>query len=338
MIAAVDNTSAKSLASTSLPAVLLGSQLPDSLWSSDKLFIPKVLEDAHWAVLAANHWTNSDLSPVTTPGAIGGVTSHDAETHFVGRFLNSAARVQFVCLDPHDDDPEIRNMVLDQTAEGTLFLLDLAAGSGAGTLSLLSLIAQLRKSRLLPQLPLNIKIASVDISPKALQLYQDTLDSLRGPLSTIGIEVSLECHVCDLSVTADFNEVLESLLDDAKAKCVRRFLCILSAISGLGEEGLQQIQPSLQLVAATLSHTKRESSWLWVEPQTKKNLLSAVWNAIQMMFKKIPFSLSATGGKVGVKSALPLLPNPVARSFTWREPHKHKDIPAHVVVIGFRNE
>lgn len=145
-----------------------------------------------------NGWW-SNYSPGVS-GAIGGASEEEAREHVVNRFLNSAARMQFVCSDPNDEQAEIRDAVLDQLAEGRLHVIDLAAGSGAGTLAMLSLICELRRTGLIPQLPVNVCVFAVDYSPAALNHFAALLDKLSPWLAGAGIGVELSLCPCDLMV------------------------------------------------------------------------------------------------------------------------------------------
>ena len=88
-------------------------------------------------------------------------------------------------------------------------------------------------------------------------------------LEGAGVVVEFDAWPCDLEVVGEFSEILESFFDDAKKHEVKRFLCVLSAISGLGKDGLEKVHKSLEIAAIQLSHKKRESSWLWIEPSSR---------------------------------------------------------------------
>ena len=114
--------------------------LPTTLWNAEVLHLPVQLSSSHWSFLVKNGW-QSNYQP-SSSGGVGGATKAEAEDHVTNRFLNSAARMQFVCTDPKKEHPEVREMVLDQMASGQIFLLDVAAGNGAGTLAILALICR----------------------------------------------------------------------------------------------------------------------------------------------------------------------------------------------------
>ncbi len=324
------------LTSSKYPPSLKGSLLPKSIWDNNVLYLPKPLIDAHHKQLLAGNWMDiyhsDDKSDI-----VGGASKLEAEIHFIKRFLNSAARAQFVCADPIDSQADIRDMILDQLASGHIFILDLAAGNGAGTLAILSLLCELREKECIPKLPLNVKIYGIDFSPDALLFYQNTLIDLDEWLEGKGINVQLDSWPCDLKVVSDFSEILDNFFNDAKSCQVNRFLCVLSAISGLGKDGLEEIHKSLETAAIRLSHKNHESSWLWIEPSTTNNWFSKILNSIKFALQRIPYIFSKKNDSFEIRSNASLIPDPEIRTFHWQDPHQSKIIKSKVMVFGFKN-
>jgi hypothetical protein len=317
-------------------ASFAGKDLPISVWNSKVLYLPEPLTAAHRDFLNDNGWMSA-YQP-NLGGGTGGQSAKEAQDHVINRFLNSAARMQFVCADPGDEQPEVREMVLDQLGDGHIYLLDLAAGNGAGTLAMLSLLCELRAQNAVPKLPLNVSIVGVDYSPDALNYYAELLDKIQPWLETSGINISLSLAVCDLTVSGDFSEVLESFFDDAKKHNVKRFLCVISALSGAGKEGMEQMHDSLKIAAAGLSHKRRSSSWLWVEPHVGKSWPTKFADSLRLILNKVPFSFFKKGESYDIKTDVPLLNNPDTRTFDWHDPHKAKTTKSHVFVMAFRSE
>lgn len=314
-----------------------GKYLPSSVWDSGILHLPQPLATAHNDFLVKNGWL-ADYQP-DKHGVAGGQATEEARDHVINRFLNSAARMQFVCSDPNDDQPEVREMVFGQLGDGQIFLLDLAAGNGAGTLAMLSLLCELRLHSAIPKLPVNVTILGVDFSADALGYYAEMLDNLKPWLSSFGIELLLKTAVCDLAVFGDFSEVLESFFDDAKQQNVKRFLCVISALSGAGKEGFDLIHDSLKNAAAGLSNSKRNSSWLWVEPDLKKkSWLSPFADTVRLVLGKVPFSFAKKSDAYEIKTEVSLMPNPITRKFDWYDPYLSKPVASRVSVMAFRSE
>lgn len=313
-----------------------GKNLPISVWNSNVLYLPAPLAAAHKDFLNTKGWMSS-YQP-SQNGGTGGQSAQEAQDHVINRFLNSAARMQFVCADPHDAQPEVREMVLDQLGDGHIHLLDLAAGNGAGTLAMLSLLCELRAQKAVPKLPLNVSIVGVDYSANALTFYADLLGRISPWFETSGINISLSLAHCDLSVSGEFSEVLESFFDDAKKQDVKRFLCVISALSGAGKEGLEQMHDSLKIAAAGLSSKKRSSSWLWVEPHVGKSWPAKFADSVRLTLKKVRYKFFKKDDSYDIKTDVPLLIKPDTRIFDWHDPHKATTTKSRVFVMAFKSE
>lgn len=316
----------------------LANSLPASLWQERSLNLPLPLATAHRNFLTKNGWF-SDYNPASAGGA-GGRAPEEAREHVTNRFLNSAARMLYVCCDPLDEQPEVRQMVLDQLADGHIYLLDIAAGNGAGTLAILSMIADLRESDSLPTLPVNLNITGVDYSPDALNYYAELLAEIKPWLESKGIVVDLMLSVCDLTISGDFSEALEAFIGDAKSSNVKRFLCVISAISGTKKEGLNAMLDSLKIAAAGLSSKKRNTSLLWVEPYVGKNWITKSIDSVRLTLQKVAHKLISKGDSYDIQASpeVQLLEESMKRSFKWHDPHLKKMAESHVFVRTFRND
>lgn len=313
-----------------------GSLLSPSLWRDDTLHLPKPLSDAHRDYLIENGWL-AKYDPASSGGVVGGASNEEACDHVVNRFLNSAARMQYVCADPKDEQADVRDAVLDQLAEGRIHIIDLAAGNGAGTLGILSLISELRRSGSIPQLPLNVCISAIDFSPAALNHFAALLHKLAPWLAGAGINVELSlCH-CDLTVLGDFSETLEGFFTDARSRGVRRFLCVISALSGAKKEGVEPMIDALKHAAAGLSHSDRSSSWLWVEPNVGKSWFTKLADVVRLTLTRIRHKFSSKGESFSLTTDVPMLQDPIARSFQWKDPLNGRAAHSWVVVLAFRN-
>jgi hypothetical protein len=313
-----------------------GSLLSSALWQDGVLHLPQPLVDAHRDYLNENGWLGK-YDPAGSARAIGGASDEDACDHVVNRFLNSAARMQYVCSDPKDEQADVRDAVLDQLAEGRIHIIDLAAGNGAGTLSMLSLICELRRAGSIPNLPLNVSISAVDFSPAALNHFAALMHKLSPWLAGAGIVVELNLCICDLTVLGDFSETLDGFFTDARERDVRRFLCVISAISGAKKEGIEPMIDALKHAAAGLSHSKRSSSWLWVEPHVGKAWFTTLADVIQLTLKKIKHNFSSKGDAFTLTTDVPMLKDPAPRSFHWSDPHNGRSALSRVIVLAFKN-
>ena len=313
-----------------------GKKIPPSLWNSEVLHLPNSLTEAHKEFLQEKDWMGV-YSPKSSE-AIGGASFEEAKDHVINRFLNSAARMQYVCADPKDEQSEIRQMVLDQLSDGHIFLLDTAAGNGAGTLAMLSLISELRLHKAVPKLPLNVNILAVDYSVDALNFYAELQGKINPWLQTYGINVTLTLEQCDLTITGEFSEALDSFFENAKSKNVNRFLSVISAVSGLGKERFELMIDSLKIAAANFSHSKRNSSWLWVEPNITKPWWTVSADILKHTMQKVKYILSNNGQSYSIKSDITLLTKPNSRKFIWHDPHLLSTTKSYVCVIAFKNK
>jgi hypothetical protein len=309
--------------------------LPPSLWSSDMLTLPSKLCGAHKDFLIEKNWW-SEYDP-SKPGIVGGNSQAEAKDHVVNRFLNSAARMQYVCSDPRKEQPEVRSVVLDQLAHGRIFLLDLAAGNGAGTIAMLALICELRQHENIPKLPLNVTIRGVDYSAEALNFYAELLGKITPWLSSQGIEVLLNLSLCDLTVSGDLDEILDEFFDAAKASGINRFLCTVSALSGAKKTGLESMLDALKLAAARLSHRSRNSSWLWVEPAVDKSWFGKLVETVRLTMQRVRHQFFTKTTDQKATSSTDPSPDPIARVFNWKDPHNSHITKSHVAVIHFKN-
>lgn len=313
-----------------------GKDLPKSIWTSNVLHLPNPLIEAHAEFLTEKGWIDS-YQP--GPGAgKGGQSLKEAQDHVTNRFLNSAARMQFVCSDPNDNQPDVRDMVLEQLGDGNVFLLDLAAGNGAGTLAMLSLLCELREHKSIPKFPLNVSIVGVDFSSDALTFYADLLDKINPWFKAQGINILLTCAHCDLTVSSDFSEVFEKFIDEANKKRVSRFLCVISALSGIGKEGLDKVHDSLKIAAAGLGSRRRNSSFLWVEPSVDKAWPVWFGDSLRLVLKRIAHIFFRKGETYSIQTDAPLMEKFATRTFDWHDPRNAKITASRVYVMSFKNE
>jgi hypothetical protein len=308
-------------------------KLPPSLWASDILHLPTNLTTAHRERLVSKGWL-SEYAPKSATGTVGGSTAAEARLHFINRFLNSAARAQYIGADPRLDRGDIHDAVMEQFADGHISVLDIAAGHGAGMLAILSMICEFRAENFVPRLPLNVHITAIDYSPDALILYQEILEDLQPWLQEQGIQALLNPWISDLRIMADCNAVLDAFFDDAKALGIRRFFCLISAVSGLGKEGLEAIHDSLKIAAARLQNKGPASTLLWIEPLEPKTWITIFAHTIKLILLKASYVFRRSGDSYTVDSAIPVVTD--RRSiFEWFDPHLNANARSVVVVMAF---
>ena len=118
-----------------------------SLWKDEKIFLPQMLSNIYIKKLKdigmyehAKNYIRNDAKE----GAVGGITPEETHKHFAERFSNSCVRLQKVIIDPKSDFGKVPNYFFSTFAEGNIALLDSPCGTGAGALSLLYVLRELR--------------------------------------------------------------------------------------------------------------------------------------------------------------------------------------------------
>lgn len=309
--------------------------IPPALWTNKLLRLPVALSAVYEAQLNKHGWCEEHHKGSIAGGSIGGALDEEARLHYVHRFCNSAVRAQFVCADPMDELPDIRDMVLDQFADGRIFILDLACGHGAGTLALLGFLAELRANRIIPTLPLNVYIFALDFSPFALERYQQTLDDLMPWLTKHGVLVQLTAIVCDLSVPGEVDQELDAIFAEGASLKVKRYFCIVSTIAGTPPAVLEAINESFKVVATRLSH--RPHTWLWIEPSNKNGLLTKAFAALSWFLQKMGWAQFKTH-VLAVDSNPVAVGHPKVREFSWLDPLRAMTVKSWVIAVISKNK
>jgi hypothetical protein len=166
--------------------------IPKSVWKDNKLHQPETLTTIYREKLKALGVLQQviDFNGKQSKGAIGGQDESETITHFIQRFLASAARVQFVVIDPHKTLNDISNDIKASFGSGTISVLDIPCGTGASILSLLCNIREMRIHKLLPCLPVHISITAGDYSETALEIYTDLLINIKPALEEAWIQLT----------------------------------------------------------------------------------------------------------------------------------------------------
>ena len=181
-------------------------KIPQSLWNGGIIYFSAVLRNIYDDTLS--QYSLIEKAKVFVSGVVGGPSANEADQHFAQRYLTSASRVEFAYLDPMNLWVDIHNILNEILSEGRIGLLDLACGSGAATLGLVSTLIELREKRILPQLPLSIHIIGADYSARSLEIFKKQLEPLLNVGKRYGIDITSELLICDLQSATDINDVL----------------------------------------------------------------------------------------------------------------------------------
>ena len=250
------------------PRMIPCNQLPANLWQTDTLHLPADIHDVYEATLKEQGLYEKALAyKGGGPGGHGGATKDETNEHFYKRFLNSVSRVQCVMLDPLKSFEDIPKDLLLTLSSHRILILDIPCGAGAGGISLLVTLKELRMAGILPMTPLSVRILGADLSPHALVLYRRQLDQLEPLLAAAAISVSLEIQIWDATNVQQTND----LIDDYLAKSEpNEYLVLVANFSGASKTLFPQFQDSFRQVWIRLSgKAARASTILWVEPNAK---------------------------------------------------------------------
>lgn len=247
--------------------------IPDSLWNSEDsiLHLPPQLISS-WTMLLDKYGLRDKAMERAPEGFEGGMSKEDTDNHLSWRFTGSSARVMLPMLDPLEDLYEISDVFARIFSGNKVFLADLPCGSGAASMSILSVLCELRKQSRLPRMPLDIVIVGGEISKYAQNYAREALKSLVTELEEQAITIEFEImdwDVCDPFSNTDLTKHLTLKSQD----CTTRLL-ILANFSGF-LQGSGKWKEANRQFEELFRHSREENSIaLWIEPN-----MNAVTNA-----------------------------------------------------------
>ena len=249
-----------------------------TLWDGKKAHLPPKLIEIYIKKLkhiGMFEYASSHIRKEDKEGPVGGESEEETHKHFAERFSNSSIRLQYVLIDPNDKFGSVPENFFSTFSEGNIALLDAPCGTGAGALSLLYTLAELRKNKKLPTLPLNVTILASDYSESALELYAELLDEAIPFLWNEKILVTYETIKWD-AFSIPSTHILMTKFTSTQCD---EFFVIVSAFSGINSEQLERLSSSLQHMQGCLSPEK--FTMVHIEPATKKG------NKLFIIVKKI---------------------------------------------------
>ncbi len=144
--------------------------------------------------------------------------------------------------------------------------MDIAAGNGAGVISMLNTLAKQRVENILPKDLLDVHIHAIDFSAVSLSYYAQQLELLRVGYAGVGIEVFFYSHHVDITDDVVLEKSISSIKNSIGSD--PRFLLVCSAISGVSKKVFKEsFSSSYKFIAK--SFRGANSSFLWVEPLHK---------------------------------------------------------------------
>lgn len=240
--------------------------VPSKLWKEEVLYQSDYLIDVYKNKLVdlgmleyAEKFNEND-----SKGAIGGQDEDETNKHFSERFLTSSARVQFLVLDPKQKLIQISNDLKSTFNSGHISLLDIPSGTGAGIISLLCNLYELRKFSKTPSLPLYINILAGDYSTTALDIYKKLLDDIRLELQKELIFIEYSTFEWDASSMLSTNKLTTLWLKEEEK--FEEFYILMSAFSGVGSSNYKRFEESFKFIQNRICH--QPSTIIFIEPNT----------------------------------------------------------------------
>ena len=245
--------------------------IPTSLWDANTqvLSIPGHLATAYIDTVDSRGIRHLllNLEAKNDDGPIGGGSREETERHFVNRMDGSVARVLLALLDPRNELDASSDTLISPFSGGVPCVTDVPCGAGAGVLSILSSIAVLRESGVLPRIPLNVHLVAADISSHATDLANEMLDRIRQSLADQAIHVEVEWIVWDATDTASNTNLVRRAVI-ASSVSSKKLLLVANFSGFLSQPGKRrQVDPQLEELFRYLAG--ENSLALWLEPDSK---------------------------------------------------------------------
>jgi hypothetical protein len=252
-----------------MPRLIPVEVIPNSLWSKEDftLYLPPQLISS-WVKLLEKYDLKEKAMTPNYQGFEGGISQEDTDNHLAWRFTGSSARVMLAVLDPLQNLSEISNEFTRLFSGNKVFLADLPCGSGAASLSILSIFCELRKKGIVPRTPIHIVIIGGEISVFAQRYAKEILNYLVNELAEQAI--TIEVNIIDWDVCDNFsNTELVKKLKLTSQKCSKKLLFIAN-FSGFLEGDNKWPEANNQFEKLFQYSENTNVMILWIEPKTNK--------------------------------------------------------------------
>jgi len=271
--------------------------IPITLWDEKQALmkLPSQLVSI-WKVLLEKNGLLDKAITQAPEGFEGGRSKEDTDNHFAWRFSGSSARVILTILDPKQDLYEISDVFTQFFSGNRIFLADLPCGSGAASLSILSVYCELRTQGLIPREPLEVVIVGGELSEFAQSYARDGLSNLIVELEKQAIFIEFEImdwDVCDPFSNAELIKCLTLKSQGCSAKVL-----MLANFSGFLQKENKWVDASKQIDELFRHNLGESSIALWIEP--KRNDVTKSGGFMQRLlvwFKKKFSSISSIDAK-----------------------------------------
>jgi len=240
--------------------------IPETLWNNNDsvLHLPPQLI-ASWEILLDKNGLREKAMEHALEGFEGGMSKEDTDNHLAWRFTGSSAKVMLPMLDPNQELDEISDAFVRIFSGNRVFLADLPCGSGAASMSILSVLCELRRQNVVPRIPLEVVIVGGEISKYAQNYASQALESLKSELESQAITIEfdmMDWDVCDPFSNSDLVKYLTLKSQNCAAK-----LLILANFSGFLQRSKKWKEAENQF-EELFRHSREENSVaIWIEPQ-----------------------------------------------------------------------
>lgn len=267
------------------------SAIPSTLWKDNKLLqLPPGLIGAYRVVLETTGLLEAALE-ATVQGDIGGETAKDTAEHFTRNFSGSCGRVQLAVLDPKESLDEASNHFIRAFSGGKVALLDIPSGSGAGSATVLSAIAYLRKESVLPRTPLEVWLVAGDKSQVALDNAARVLSALTPHLERQAIFLQAKLVLWDMLDAGSTVNLIHAWAKEHAPHDCREYFTLTANCSGFLQHGGNFKKAEAQLEQIMAWSGRLKSTFMWVEPSTNAatlrmlpNVADRLWNKVKSCF------------------------------------------------------
>ena len=263
------------------------NQIPVSLWDvkEETLKLPGELISSWVQLLDSENLREMALND-SVSNSTGGQDKCETDTHLANKYTGSCARTILSIIDPLDKAKLASDTYISIFSGGDVFLLDIPAGAGSGSVSILSTLYELRSKNILPRYPLNLKILAGEISPSARDYFSRQIEGLKPLLATQAIIVEHEITDWDAVNLQNNLDLVFKMYE--KGKGIPCKLILITNFSGF--LGSEQNWDSAKNSFESIFHVNKDdnSHVIWIEPQISK-ARKIVGKIAKWFFTKFPF-------------------------------------------------
>ncbi len=244
--------------------------LPSSLWDAENeiLHISPSLALAYETIIDRHGLRELGKTRDSKDAPIGGKSRERSDQHFAQQFDGSAARVQLALTDPKNDMPAMSDGIVKTLSGNRVTLTDAPCGAGAAAFSLLSTIAELRASNVLPREPLDVVLLGAELSEYARAYAEEVLSELLPIFEGQGIFVDANFGEWDATCPVSTANLVKRM--NIASTTHPTILLVVANFSGFLTTSSKWKQASPQLRDIFLHGSGGANFAAWIEPLLNK--------------------------------------------------------------------